>query len=115
LREAMRESVPVLYFLGVAPQRYTLIWPTYVVGWSAAELKAQLAFGAPLAGTTAWTVDPDYRIHISEAFLSMRDGPLFEQGIRAIDGQSIRRPKRPQDYPDRDRLAERFERFLAAR
>ena len=41
--------------LGVAPQRYTLIWPTYIVGWSAADLKAKLAFGALLADATAWT------------------------------------------------------------
>jgi putative restriction endonuclease len=68
------------------------------------------AFDANLIG-----IDPDFRIHISEALLSMHDGPLFEQGIRAIDGQSIRRPKRTQDYPDRNRLAERFERFLAMR
>jgi putative restriction endonuclease len=199
LRVAMQQSVPVLYFLGVAPQRYTLIWPTYVVGWSAADLKAKLAFGAPLAEATTWAspaaperryalrlvrqrlhqttfreavlaayggrcaisglpeprlldaahivddahealgqpvvtnglplsklhhaafdanligIDPGFRIHISEALLSMNDGPLFEQGIKAIDGQSIRRPKRTQDHPDRDRLAERFDRFLATR
>jgi putative restriction endonuclease len=199
LREAMHELVPILYLLGVAPQRYTLIWPTYIVGWSASELKAKLAFGAPLAEAAAWTppaaaerryalrlvrqrlhqatfreavmtaygsrcaisglpeprlldaahivddgnealgqpvvtnglplsklhhaafdanligIDPDFRIHISEALLSIHDGPLFEQGIRAIDGQSIRRPKRTQDCPDRDRLAERFARFQATR
>src|SRR5262245_10983217 len=55
LREAMQDSVPILYLLGVAPQRYTLIWPTYVVGWSATDLKAKLAFGAPLAKATTWT------------------------------------------------------------
>jgi len=44
LREARDAAVPILYFLGVAPQRYTLIWPTYVVDWSATELKARLAF-----------------------------------------------------------------------
>jgi putative restriction endonuclease len=195
----MQQSVPVLYFLGVAPQRYTLIWPTYVVEWSATDLKAQLAFGAPFAVASAWAapaaperryalrlvrqrlhqttfreavmtaygsrcaisglpeprlldaahivddgdetlgqpvvtnglplsklhhaafdanligIDPDFRIHISEALLFMHDGPLFEQAIRAIDGQSIRRPKRKQDCPDRDRLAERFARFQAMR
>jgi putative restriction endonuclease len=68
------------------------------------------AFDANLIG-----IDPDYRIHISDALQAMRDGPLFEQGIRAIDGQSIRRPRRAQDYPDRDRLAERFARFAAMR
>jgi putative restriction endonuclease len=47
------------------------------------------AFGVNLIG-----IDPDFRIHISDALLSMRDGPLFEQGIRAIVGQTIRFPGR---------------------
>ena len=49
LREAMQEAVPILYFLGVAPGRYALVYPTFVVGWSAGDLAAQLAFGAPLS------------------------------------------------------------------
>lgn len=196
LREARDAEVPVLYFLGVAPQRYTLIWPTYVAGWSPSELKAQLAFGAPLTSTT-WTtpaaperryalrlvrqrlhqttfreavltaygsrcaisglpesrlldaahivgdgeesglpvvinglplsklhhaafdanligIDPDFRIHISEALLSMNDGPMFEQGIKAMVGRPIRMPMRERDQPDRNRLAERFARFAMA-
>ena len=44
LREAMREAVPIIYFLGVAPGRYEAIYPTYVMDWSAAELVAKLAF-----------------------------------------------------------------------
>jgi putative restriction endonuclease len=66
------------------------------------------AFDANLIG-----VDPDLRIHISEALLSMKDGPLFEQGIKAIAGRTIRLPTRERDRPDRDRLAERFARFVA--
>jgi putative restriction endonuclease len=68
------------------------------------------AFDANLIG-----IDPDYRIHISDGLLSMRDGPLFEQGIRAIAGQTIKPPLRTRDCPDRDRLAERFARFEAMR
>ena len=47
LREARDEQIPILYFLGVAPQRWMAIWPTYVADWSAPDLKARLAFGAP--------------------------------------------------------------------
>jgi putative restriction endonuclease len=199
LREAQEAQVPILYFLGVAPQRYALIWPTYVVAWSATELKAKLAFGAPLVEATTWTtpaaperryalrlvrqrlhqatfreavltayggrcaisglpeprlldaahivddahetfgqpvvtnglplsklhhaafdahligIDPEFRIHVSGGLLSMDDGPLFEQGIRAVAGHKIRLPGRARDYPDRDRLAERFDRFRAMR
>lgn len=194
LREAYEVGIPLLYFLGVAPQRYTLIWPTYVADWSAADLKAKLAFGEP-ANPIAWEVptaperryalrlvkqrlhqttfreavltayagrcaisglpetrlldaahivadtdeslgqplvtnglplsklhhaafdgnligiDPDYRVHISETLLQMNDGPLFEQGIKAIAGKTIRLPTRERDWPDRERLAQRFADF----
>jgi putative restriction endonuclease len=66
------------------------------------------AFDANLIG-----IDPDLRIHISDVLMSMNDGPMFEQGIKAIDGQSVKLPMRKRDYPDRDRLAERFARFIA--
>jgi putative restriction endonuclease len=196
LREARADQIPVLYFLGVAPQRYTLIWPTYVAEWSAAELKVRLAFGAPGTAEKARSIpetperryglrlvrqrlhqatfreailaaygnrcaitglpeprlldaahiipdadaergqpliqnglplskihhaafdanligiDPDYRIHVSDALLSMNDGPMFEYGLKAMAGQLIKLPARNQDYPDKDRLAERFSRFV---
>ena len=64
------------------------------------------AFDANLLG-----VDPDFRIHISETLLSMNDGPMFEQGIKAMAGQKIRLPARERDQPDRERLAERFAHF----
>jgi putative restriction endonuclease len=49
LREAFENQVPIIYFLGIAPGRYqaVLIVPTFVTGWDAGALKAQIAFGAP--------------------------------------------------------------------
>jgi putative restriction endonuclease len=191
LREAHNDQVPFLYFLGVAPGRYTAIWPTYVVDWVPHELKVRLAFGqgavevipdAPerryasrlvqqrlhqatfreavlsaYEGRCALTglpeprlidaahivmdsdeglgqpivpnglplskihhaafdanligIDADFRVHVSGALLSMNDGPMFEYGLKALHGRTIRLPKRPIDYPDRDRLAQRFEAF----
>jgi putative restriction endonuclease len=195
LREACTDRVPIIYFLGVAPSRYTAIWPTYIAEWSAAQLKAQLAFGAPDAIAKGWAIpevverryslrlvrqrlhqatfreavltaygyrcaisglpeprlldaahiiadrdedrgqpvvrnglplsklhhaafdltlignDPDGKIHISNALLAMDDGPMFEQGIKAMAGRSLLMPRRSADYPDRDRLAARFERY----
>jgi putative restriction endonuclease len=55
LREACEAQVPILYFLGVAPGRYTPIWPTYVADWSASELKVRLAFGAPMQAGVTWS------------------------------------------------------------
>jgi len=195
LREARDNQIPVLYLLGVAPQRYTLIWPTYIADWLPLELKVRLAFGAPAAENREWSmpdaperryglrlvrqrlhqatfreailtaygnrcvitglpearlldaahimpdrdeelgqpivqngfplskihhaafdanligIDPDYRIHVSGELLSMNDGPMFEHGVKAMAGQLIKPPRRMQDYPDKDRLAERFSQF----
>jgi putative restriction endonuclease len=194
LREAHNEQVPFLYFLGVAPGRYTAIWPTYIAEWMPGELKVRLAFGqraveiipdAPerryasrmvqqrlhqatfreailtaYGGRCALTglpeprlldaahivvdrdedlgqpvvpnglplskihhaafdanligIDPDFQIHVSDALLSINDGPMFEYGVKALRGRSIRLPNRAADYPDRDRLALRFEAFQQA-
>jgi putative restriction endonuclease len=45
LRDARDHAVPILYFLGIAPQKYQVIWPVFVVEWSASELKARIAIG----------------------------------------------------------------------
>jgi putative restriction endonuclease len=64
------------------------------------------AFDANLIG-----IDADFRIHVSDELMSMNDGPMFEHGIKAIAGTTLRLPQRPIDYPDRNRLAARFEAF----
>jgi putative restriction endonuclease len=197
LREAMQAQIPILYFLGIAPGRYTAIYPTFVVDWSASELAAKLSFGMPLAISAAALppeperryalrlvsqrlhqatfreavltaydgrcaisrlperrlldaahivadrdeqlgqpivcnglplskvhhaafdanligIDADYRIHISEQLLAMNDGPMLEQGIKAMRGKTLLMPDRRVDRPDRDRLAARFELYQAA-
>jgi putative restriction endonuclease len=45
LREAMENRIPVIYFLGIAPGRYEPFFPTYIVGWDPAALKARVVFG----------------------------------------------------------------------
>jgi hypothetical protein len=66
------------------------------------------AFDAHLIG-----IDPDYRLHVSPQLLDQNDGPMLE-GLKKLQGVSVHLPKRPKDYPDRDRLSLRFERFRAA-
>ena len=198
LREAMLAQVPIIYFLGIAPGRYTALYPSFVADWSATELKARLAFGMPVAATAATSapseperryalrlvsqrlhqatfreavlaayagrcaisrlpeprlldaahivadgheemgqpvvpnglplskvhhaafdanligIDADYRIHVSDQLFAMNDGPMLEQGIKAMRGQSILLADRVVDRADRDRLAARFETFTAA-
>lgn len=46
LREAMKNGVPFIYFLGTAPGIYRALIPSFVIGWDAASLKASIAFSA---------------------------------------------------------------------
>jgi len=196
LRDAFEQQVPIIYFLGVAPGCYQAIVPTFVAGWSATALKAQIAFGtseqalasfpangverryalrtvqqrlhqaifreaviAAYNGRCALSglpepllldaahivedkdeqlgqplvnnglplskihhaafdahllgVDPSFKLHVSPRLLDQRDGPLLES-LKQLDGRQIHLPRRPQDRPDRDRLAHRFDKYLRA-
>jgi putative restriction endonuclease len=65
------------------------------------------AFDAHLIG-----IDPDYRLHVSERLLGQNDGPVLE-ALKGLSGGTIYLPNRVKDRPDRDRLAQRFDRFNA--
>ena len=66
------------------------------------------AFDAYLIG-----IDPDYQVHVSDRLLEQRDGRMLE-AIKLLDGGKIHLPRRPADFPDRDRLAQRYELFRKA-
>jgi len=66
------------------------------------------AFDAHLIG-----IDPDYRLHVADRLLVQNDGPMLE-ALKRLQGGRIHLPTRIQDHPDRDRLAQRYERFKSA-
>jgi putative restriction endonuclease len=66
------------------------------------------AFDQQLVG-----VSPDYVVHVSRRLLDDDDGPMLEL-LKGFHEQNIVLPGRAQWQPDRERLAERFERFVAA-
>ncbi|OGA15864.1 MAG: hypothetical protein A3H32_12650 [Betaproteobacteria bacterium RIFCSPLOWO2_02_FULL_63_19] len=66
------------------------------------------AFDAHLIG-----IDPDYRLHVSDRLLVQNDGPMLD-ALKRLNGGTIHLPGRVKDRPDRDRLAQRYERFKAA-
>ena len=66
------------------------------------------AFDAHLIG-----IDPDYRLHVSDRLLDQHDGPILE-ALKQLKGERLHLPGRTRDYPDRDRLALRFDRFKDA-
>jgi putative restriction endonuclease len=196
LRDAFENGIPIIYFLGIAPNRYQAIVPAFVCGWDAKTLKARVAFGAPdeAAFTPPETalerryslrlvkqrlhqasfreavisayngrcalsglpepllldaahiivdkdeklgqpvvpnglplskihhaafdshligIDADYRLHVADRLLAQHDGPLLE-ALKRLHGGTVHLPNRPQDRPDRDRLAQRFELFKSA-
>ena len=58
-------------------------------------------------------IDPDNGLHVAERLLAQQDGPMLE-ALKKLHGGRIRPPRRVEDRPDRDRLAQRFELFRAA-
>lgn len=67
------------------------------------------AFDADLVG-----VSPEYDVHVSSQLLEDEDGPMLDV-LKTAEGVELVVPRRSDLRPDRERLAVRFERFLAAR
>jgi putative restriction endonuclease len=63
------------------------------------------AFDAHLIG-----IDPDFRLHVADRLMAQRDGPMLET-LKELNGRTFRMPGRERDWPDRDRLAVRYEEF----
>lgn len=66
------------------------------------------AFDAHLIG-----IDPDFKVHVADRLLSQDDGPMLE-ALKRLDQTHLHLPVRHKDYPDRERLAQRFEAFSRA-
>ena len=65
------------------------------------------AFDADIIG-----ISPDYVVHVRQSVLETFDGPTLQHSIKAMDGEALRQlPRTRAERPDRDLLAERYERF----
>ena len=64
--------------------------------------------------TNIFGVAPDYHIAIRRDVLDEIDGPMLQHGLKDMHGQPIHVPASPRLKPNRDYLAERFEKFRAA-
>ena len=53
LRTAMREKIPLIYFHGVVPGKYLVVWPVYIVGDDPKGLRFTVAADDRLLGTRA--------------------------------------------------------------
>ena len=59
-------------------------------------------------------ISPDGIIHVSDRLFEETDGPLLEQGLKALKGGTMRFPAEPELRPDKNALAYRFEGFRSA-
>lgn len=59
-------------------------------------------------------VDPEFRVHIREDVLREKDGPMLKWGLQEMNHVSLWLPRSEPQKPNREFLAERFERFRAA-
>lgn len=58
-------------------------------------------------------ISPDYQIKVREDILLETDGPMLKHGIQELDSQKIILPYHKKDWPDRERLEERYHAFQA--
>jgi putative restriction endonuclease len=63
------------------------------------------AFDAHLIG-----IDPDFRVHVADRLLKQNDGPMLEV-LKGLHRNLLHLPARKRDWPDRERLALRFDEF----
>ena len=59
-------------------------------------------------------VDPNYRVHIRPDILEEHDGPTLRYALQELANSTISTPTQPAARPDRNLIAERFDRFRAA-
>jgi putative restriction endonuclease len=59
-------------------------------------------------------ISPDYKIKIRLDLLEEIDGPMLKYGIQSLNNASLILPSSKKNYPDRDRLEVRFQKFLKA-
>jgi len=67
------------------------------------------AFDSNILGIT-----PDYSINVRKDILKEIDGPMLKFGIQELNGKEIILPANKNFWPDRDRLSDRFQKFLKA-
>jgi putative restriction endonuclease len=67
------------------------------------------AFDADIIG-----IDADVRVHVRGDVLKEKDGPMLRYGLQESHGSRLVLPRRDEHQPNREFLAERFERFCAA-
>ncbi|MFE8033569.1 HNH endonuclease [Thiohalocapsa marina] len=90
LREAFEDQTPFLYFYGLVPGIYEILFPCYVTDWDAAELRSTVAVGSPYdiaASAGGRMVHPpiDRRYTTVEAKVKLHQAEFRELVLGAYD------------------------------
>jgi putative restriction endonuclease len=59
-------------------------------------------------------ISADFVVSINRELMEEVDGPMLRHGLQEMNGRALELPGRRADWPDRDRLAARFQEFSAA-
>jgi putative restriction endonuclease len=59
-------------------------------------------------------VSPDYVVRINSSLMEESDGPMLRHGLQEMDGRPLALPPKAADRPSQERLAKRFDDFLAS-
>jgi putative restriction endonuclease len=59
-------------------------------------------------------VSPDYVIRVRDDILEEEDGPVLVHGVQGLHNKKLILPSPQANWPDRERLDWRYERFLRA-
>jgi putative restriction endonuclease len=102
------KHVELLDAAHILPDRHPLGEPTVSNGLGLCKIHHS-AFDVHILG-----IDPDARVHVRADVLEEVDGPMLRYGLQQAHGSRLVLPRRDGDRPNREFLAERFERFRAA-
>ena len=91
----------------IIPDKEELGQPIIQNGLSLCKIH-HAAFDKNILGIT-----PDYIIKVREDVLEEIDGPMLKYGLQSLENNKIILPRNKNFWPDRDRLAMRFDQFIS--
>jgi putative restriction endonuclease len=89
LREAFENRIPIIYFIGIAPGRFTAVLPSYIAGWDRTTLKASVGFGDPdsFAEDRFPDIEPARRYALRSVQQRLHQASFRQAVISAYDGR----------------------------
>ncbi len=86
LREAEELKLPLIYFLGISPSVYQVIYPVYVGDWDSQLLRARIAFASAERPIRNGLPDPTERTYALKAVKRRLHQASFRQAVLAAYG-----------------------------